>query len=152
MADEKDQVTRRDAIKTIGVGVGVIATLPVIGAGAQEIHDHSGHAAQAAAPATPRALKFFTSDENRAIIELSERIIPADDNSPGAKAVQVNEYIDFVVSESPEATKKVWREGLAAIEKMSRGKFDKPFADASVGQQVELLTEISKNERSPQNV
>ena len=29
MADENDQLTRRDAIKTIGAGVGVIATLPV---------------------------------------------------------------------------------------------------------------------------
>lgn len=154
MADEKDQVTRRDAIKTIGVGVGVIATLPVIGAGAQEsaLHDHSRHAAQATAPTTARVLKFFTNDENRAVIEMSERIIPADDSSPGAKAVQVNEYIDFVVSESPEATKQIWREGLAAIDRMSREKFGKGFADASVEQQVELLTAISKNERSPQTV
>jgi hypothetical protein len=83
---------------------------------------------------------------------MSERIIPADDSSPGAKAVQVNEYIDFVVSESPEATKQIWREGLAAIDRMSREKFGKGFADASVEQQVELLTAISKNERSPQTV
>jgi hypothetical protein len=33
---------------------------------------------------------------------------------------------------------------------MSRDRYGKTFADASVEQQVELLTEISKNERSPQ--
>ena len=156
MTDDKDQVTRRDAIKTIGVGVGVIASLPVLGnsVGAQELasHDHSNHAAQATAPAKAQPLRFFTEEENKTVIEMSERIIPADEHSPGAKAAAVNEYLDLVVSESPEATRQVWREGLAAINKMSRDKFAKPFADASADQQIELLKEISKNERSPQTV
>ena len=156
MTNDKEQVTRRDAIKTIGVGVGVIASLPVLGngAGAQELaaHDHSNHAAQATAPAKAQPLKFFTEEENKTVIEMSERIIPADEHSPGAKAAAVNEYIDLVVSESPETTKQVWREGLAAINKMSRKKFAKPFADASADQQIDLLKQISKNERSPQTV
>ena len=156
MTNDKEQVTRRDAIKTIGVGVGVIASLPVLrnGAGAQELaaHDHSNHAAQAAAPAKAQPLRFFTAEENKTVIEMSERIIPADEHSPGAKAAAVNEYIDLVVSESPETTKQVWREGLAAINKMSRDKFAKPFADASADQQIDLLKEISRNERSPQTV
>ena len=153
MADEKEQLTRRDAIKTIGVGVGVIASLPVLG-NAQEIatHDHSNHGAQASAPAKVHQLKFFTEEENKTIIEMSERIIPADDHSPGAKAAAVNEYIDLVVSESPAATKQTWREGLAAINKMSQDKFGKSFADSSAQQQIQLLTDISKNERSPQTV
>ena len=156
MKDDKEQVTRRDAIKTIGVGVGVIASLPVLGnsAGAQELasHDHSNHAAQATAPAKAQPLKFFTEEENKTVIEMSERIIPADEHSAGAKAAAANEYIDLVVSESPEATRQVWREGLAAINKMSRDKFAKPFADAGADQQIELLKAISKNERSPQTV
>lgn len=153
MADEKEQVTRREAIKTIGIGVGVIASLPVLG-NSQELasHDHSNHSAQAAAPAKAQPLKFFTEEENKTVIELSECIIPADDHSPGAKAAQVNEYIDLVVSESPDANRQTWREGLAAINKMSREKFGKPFPDASADQQIELLKEISKNERSPQTV
>lgn len=156
MADDKEQLTRREAIKTIGVGVGVIASLPVLsnGAGAQELasRDHSNHSGQAAAPAKAQPLKFFTEEENKTVIEMSERIIPADDHSPGAKAVRANEYIDLVVSESPETTRQAWREGLSAINKMSREKFGKPFADASADQQIALLTEISKNERSPQTV
>lgn len=150
--DDREQLTRREAIKTIGVGVGVIAALPVLpnGATAQEVASHIHPSAQATAPAKNRPLKFFTEQENRAVIELSERIIPADDHSPGAKAAQVNEYIDLVVSESPEATRQTWRNGLASINKMSSDKFGKPFADASVEQQTELLKEISRNEQSPQ--
>lgn len=153
MTNQKDELTRREAIKTIGVGVGVVASLPVLG-NAQELssHEHAHHAAQAAAPAKAQPLKFFTEDENRTVIEMSERIIPADDHSPGAKAAKVSEYIDLIVSESPENTKKSWREGLAAINKMSRDKFGKPFADSTADQQIELLKEISKNERSPQTV
>lgn len=156
MSDEKEQLTRRDAIKTIGAGVGVIASLPVLGrsAGAQELasHDHAHHTGQATAAAKAEPLKFFTEEENRTVIEMSERIIPADEHSPGAKAARVSEYIDLVVSESPEGTKKTWRDGLAAINKMSRDKFGKPFADSTIDQQIELLKEISKNERSPQTV
>ena len=156
MADDKEQLTRRDAIKSIGVGVGVIASLPVLGqgAGAQDAasHDHSTHSASTAQAAKARPLKFFTEQENRTIIEMSERIIPADDHSPGAKAAQVNEYIDLVISESSEATKQTWRDGLAAINKMSSEKFGKPFADASIDQQVELLKAISTNEQAPRTV
>ena len=156
MSDEKEQVTRRDALKSIGVGVSVIASLPVLGsnAGAQDLasHDHSHSPAQATAPAKAEPLRFFTEDENKTVVEVSERIIPADDHSPGAKAAGVSGYIDLVVSESTDLTKQTWREGLAAINKMSRDRFGKPFADASTEQQIQLLTEISKNERSPQTV
>lgn len=153
MADDQEQVTRRDAIKTIGVGVGVIASLPVLG-NSQELasHDHANHSAQASAPAKAQPLRFFTEEENKTIVEMSERIIPADDHSPGAKAAGVAAYIDLVVSESTDITKQNWREGLAAIAKMSRDKFGKPFADSTAEQQTELLKEISKDEKSPQTV
>jgi hypothetical protein len=107
---------------------------------------------QASASAQPQPLRFFTEEENRTVIEMSEHLIPADDSSPGARAAKVNEYIDLIVSESPDPTKQTWREGLAAINKMSRERFSKPFPDASAEQQIELLKEISKNEKSPQTV
>jgi hypothetical protein len=155
MANEKDEITRREAIKTIGVGAGAIVALPVLSAtsAAQEAaHDHAHHAVQAATGTQPQPLRFFTEEENRTVIEMTERIIPADDSSPGAKAAKVNEYIDLIVSESPDPTRQTWREGLAAVNKMSRDKFGKTFPDASADQQVELLKEISKKEKSPQTV
>ena len=156
MADEKDQLTRRDAIKSIGAGVGVIATLPVLGGvtRAQDAagHEHLHNAGQATAPAKAQPLKFFTEEENRTVVEMSERIIPADEHSPGAKAAGVSEYLDLIISESTDITKQTWREGLAAINKMSRDKFGKLFADSTADQQIELLKEISKNEKSPQTV
>lgn len=151
MADEKEDLTRREAIKRIGAGVGVIATLPVVGDAQSQAGAHAhAHSPQAARAANAAPLKFFTAEENRTVIEMAERIIPADDSSPGATAARVNEYIDLIVSQSPEVTKLSWREGLAAVNKMSRDRFGKVFADASHEQQTELLREISRNERSPQ--
>src|SRR5215471_8628425 len=157
MAEDKENMTRREAIRTITVGAGVIATLPVLGGStrAQDLiqgHDHAHHATaglaeQADTKAQP--LKFFTEDENRTVIEMTERIIPADDSSPGAKAAGVSAYIDLIVSESPESTRNAWRDGLAAVNKKSKDMFGKAFADATVDQQVELLKQISKNEKSP---
>lgn len=157
MAEKRDEMTRREAIKGIGAGVGVIATLPVLGSAAvdeeQAAHNHTQHgAAGAKADTKPQPLKFFTEEENRALIEMTERIIPADDSSPGAKAARVNEYIDLIVSVSPDEVKKSWRDGLAAVNNKSRDMFSKEFAAASEADQVKLLTEISKNERSPQTV
>ena len=156
MTDDKDQLTRREAIKTIGTGVGVIASLPVLSGTlrGQELaaHEHTHGSAQATAPAKAQPLKFFTNEENRTVIEMSERIIPADESSPGAKAANVSEYIDLIVSESPDVTKQTWREGLAAIDKMSRTKFGKSFDQASIDQQTDMLKEISRNEKSPQTV
>jgi glucoside 3-dehydrogenase (cytochrome c) hitch-hiker subunit len=153
MAEQKDEMTRRDALKSIGVGAGAITVLPILKTAAvgQELaHDHMSHSAQASAEAKPQPLRFFTPDENRTVIEMSERIIPADDHSPGAKAARVSEFIDLIVSESPENTRQMWRDGLAAVNKMSQARFGKPFADGTVEQQVDLLKEISKNEKSPQ--
>jgi hypothetical protein len=151
MANVKDDLTRREALKGISVGVGVIATLPVIG-GTAAAGEHEHQAAQKKAPTKPQPLKFFTEDENKTVIEMSERIIPADENSPGAKEAKVNEYIDLIVSVSPDEVKKNWREGLAAVNKKSQDMFGRDFSSATEEEQIRLLTEISKNERAPQTV
>lgn len=147
MSNEKE-VTRREAIKSIGLGVGVIATLPVLDTKAQT-HEHHASTAGVAAQQKPQPLRFFTEEENRTVVEMSERIIPADDSSPGAKAARVSEYLDLIVSESPIDLKNQWRDGLAAINKKSKDMFGVAFAAASEEQQIALLKEISKNERSP---
>ena len=156
MADEKENMSRRDAIKSITVGAGAIATLPVLnGRAAVQDDTSNAHHAHAAAPATddaPKPLQFFTQAENGTIVELTERIIPEDESSPGAKAAKVNEYIDLIVSVSSDPVKRTWREGLAAVNKKSREMFGKDFAAAGAENQIRLLTEISKNERSPQTL
>src|SRR5689334_13513770 len=75
MSDEKNNVSRRDALKGIA-GIGV--SLPVLNSNllAQE-HQHGNHA-QAAKPAaskTPAKAKFFSADQMALIATISELII-----------------------------------------------------------------------------
>ena len=114
MANDSDEITRREAIKSIGAGVGVIATLPVLGsAGVSDEkagHDHTQHSGSAKqVEAAPQPLKFFTPEENKALIEMSERIIPADD-TPGATAAGVPAFIAHMLAnwyDPPERTRVI---------------------------------------------
>ena len=53
------------------------------------------------------------------IATISELIIPSDDHSPGAIAAEVPAFIDLMVGESPAETKKLWTDGLTAVDAKS---------------------------------
>lgn len=154
-SDKQDIVTRRDAIKGIAAGIG--AGLPVLNSNAlaqsgaqQSGHNHSQAEAKAAAPGQAYKPKFFSADQMALIAVISELIIPTDDSSPGAIAAEVPQFIDLMVSESPAETRKSWTDGLAAMDKLSQDRNGTPFVKAAPQQQTALLTEVSRNEKSPQ--
>ncbi len=149
MSEDNNNVSRRDALKGIAVGVG--ASLPVLNTNAlanDHEHQHGGH--KAAAPAAKKAAaKFFKADQLALVATISDLIIPTDENSPGAIAAEVPAFIDLMVSEAPAETKKLWTDGLAAVDAMSQSKNGAAFNKASKDQQIALLTAISKNEMKP---
>lgn len=153
MSDEKDQkndLSRRQALKGLALGIGVGASLPILGQQALADDDEHHHSA-AAKPAQAKAAKpkFFNAQQMALIATISEHIIPTDDHSGGAIAAEVPEFIDLMISESSAETKKQWTDGLAAINQMSQSKFGKPYNSATKEDQIALLTEISKNEMKP---
>ena len=137
-------LTRRDALKTLVAGIGAATVIPLIPADVAEAAQKAIAKRKAAA-----APKFFTPAQHRTVDMLSELIIPADDRSPGAKAAQVADYIDFALSESPDRARALWTEGLAALDAASTAQTGKPFADATPEQQTAILTEAAKNEFNP---
>jgi hypothetical protein len=144
-------------LKGIAAGLGAAGSLPILG---QQIrgqqspsHDHHGQTAPARTTAQKREpLKFFNAQQLALVATISELIIPTDAHSPGAKAAGVPAFIDLMVSESPEETKTLWRDGLAGINKLSQAKFSRSFNRATVRQQTALLTEISQHEASPKTL
>jgi len=151
MSDDNNNVSRREALKGIAFGLGT--SLPVLNTNvlAQQGAAHDGHAhAQASTEKkAPYKAKFFNADQMALMATVSELIIPTDDHSPGAIKAEVPEFIDLMISESSAETKKLWTDGLAAIDNMSRKKYQAEFNKANSEQQVALLTEISKNEMKP---
>ena len=146
MSEEKHGLNRREALKGIATGIGVGASLPILGQTALAQHDHS-KMTKAAMPqkAVAAKPKFFTAAELAAIGEISELIIPTDERSGGAKAAEVPAFIDLMISESPAENKDLWKKGLAAMDAKVGGS----FAKAAKDKQVALLTEVSKNEMKP---
>jgi hypothetical protein len=155
MSEDDNNISRRDALKGIAVGLGT--SLPVLSTNAlaQQGASHDGHnhgqaTAKAAEKKAPYKAKFFNAEQMGLIATISELIIPTDDHSPGAIAAEVPEFIDLMISESPAETKKLWTDGLAAVDKLSQEKNSAAFNKATKDQQIALLTEISKNEMKPQ--
>jgi Gluconate 2-dehydrogenase subunit 3 len=155
MSEDDNNVSRRDALKGIAVGLGT--SLPVLNTDVfgQKGHSHEGHGqagAKTAEKTAPYKAKFFKPEQMALIATISELIIPTDEHSPGAKAAEVPEFIDLMISESPEETKKLWTDGLAAVDKKSQDQYQAAFNKATGEQQVALLTELSKNEMKPQTL
>ncbi|MPY88479.1 MAG: hypothetical protein GEU99_11190 [Luteitalea sp.] len=140
----ESNVTRRAALKSLGVGVSGLALWPYV----------SDEAAQACAliqkSQAPPKLVFLTAAQYGEVDALAEAIIPADDHSPGARAARVADYIDLLLDESDEETQTSWTSGLAELDRVSRERYQASFAKLSASQTTELLTALSKNERDPQ--
>src|SRR5262249_29556401 len=139
MSDESNNnVSRRDALKGLAVGIGVAGSLPILnqGALAQQAHAHDAHMQAAKKPEStkPEPPKFFKPDEMALIATVSELIIPTDDHSPGAIAAEVPAFVDLMISESPQDAQKLWRYGLASLDQKSQAQFSKPFVKASAGE------------------
>jgi Gluconate 2-dehydrogenase subunit 3 len=132
------ELTRREMIK-LGAGAAIAATF--IGVDANAVAQSSQH----------KQPLFFTKEEFALVDELTELIIPADDHSPGARAAQAADYIDFGLSESFEVQPKMlWRDGLKLIEQLSHEMHGASFLESSQDQRIALLTRVSRNEAKPE--
>lgn len=149
MSEQNNNVSRREALKGLAIG----ASLPILGQRAladdlDHSKDHSKHGAPGT-QAKAAAPKFFKTDQMALIATISEHIIPTDEHSKGAIAAEVPQFIDLMISESNAETKKLWTDGLAAMDTMSQSKNSAPYNKATKEQQIAILTEIGKNEMKP---
>ena len=154
MENEK-KISRRAALKVIAVGVGTAGALQILENDVLGQHKHSDmqmdRSPTASVPATEGA-RFFNPQEMETIAAISDLIIPTDEHSPGASAAGVSGFIDLMVNESPNEIKALWREGLAAVDRMSELQFSAAFIRAGQEQQISLLKTISRNERRPKTI
>lgn len=95
--------------------------------------------------------KFLTAAELALLDELTELIIPTDEQSPGARAAGVAAYIDYRLSISIEPDWQAkWRNGLKLVDGLSRDlNGGKAFMDATPDQRVAVLTKMAAGEDNP---
>lgn len=139
---------RRQWLKTSATMVGA-ALIPVPAEAAQGGAPTEKPAPAAGASAkTATAKRFFTPAQHELVDELSETIIPADSRSGGAKAAKVADYIDQVLRETTDDSKRtLWREGLPLIESMSQHYHGKSFVKCSPEERNEVLQVLSDHSK-----
>jgi Gluconate 2-dehydrogenase subunit 3 len=137
-------VNRRRALRTFGRVAAAAAASPLwvesLSAFArQQVHTPETRAAIAATDWTPRML---TPGQNQTVVVLTELIIPETD-TPGARATNVNHFVDRVLSVAKPEDRESFMRGLAWIDRRSQTLFGADFASTGAENQTRLLTRLS---------
>ena len=93
--------------------------------------------------------RFFSDRQYSVIDDLTEIIIPSDNESPGAHAAGVRFYIDAVLHYAEPETQERWRAGLAALEETARGQYGRRCAECSAAEKAQLVALMARNEKAP---
>jgi hypothetical protein len=126
---------RREALKLLAAA----AALPLLTKEAfslfQAVHEQLPETA---------ALRTFNPRQNATVTAISEIIIPQTD-TPGAKAVRVNEFIDLILTEwYDDQERSLFLTGLEEVNARSRNLFGKDMADCAVNQQAEIVAALDE--------
>jgi hypothetical protein len=137
-------LNRRDALRTLAAGaIGAAAAtgwVESLGALAQaHAHGQGAAAVMAAQDWKPRVL---TAAQNDTVVAVAELIIPQTD-TPGARSVGVNRFIDRVLQDANPAERGRFFRGLAWVDERSKILFGKDFVSADPAEQTALLTRLA---------
>jgi gluconate 2-dehydrogenase gamma chain len=137
MADLKHKVSRRGLIQQAGMA-GAVAAATSAGL---------SPAAAADAPPTPlrEALETLNAMEAEALDAVVARLIPTDENGPGATEARAAHYIDRQLAGPLKALRETYANGLAALDEYARSKKGAVFARLAAADQDAILTDMEKN-------
>lgn len=149
MPDERPptprRISRRDLLKTAAVA-GVAAAVPaqMLGPG------RTAGAAEAFLQTAPVAavrepLETLTAAESDILEAIVARLIPSDENGPGAAEARAAHYIDRALTGPLASSRDAYRAGLAASDAYAQATKGARFAQLSAGDQDAVLTEMERN-------
>lgn len=73
--------------------------------------------------------RYFTADQFAALEKLGDVLMPSLNGHPGAREAQAAEFLDFLLSVSPEDRQALYRDGLDGLNGQAKKQFDKSFAE-----------------------
>jgi gluconate 2-dehydrogenase gamma chain len=127
------RISRREALKRLGMGLGAAALLPLPAAVRVR--------AQAAAAETFVALTASEAETLRAIIA---RLIPADENGPGALEARADRYIDRGLAGALKSSRPAYTIGLAEVNAQAQSSKGAVFSKLSAADQDAVLTGVQQ--------
>ncbi len=135
--DPPRDVSRRDLFKTVGAGAAVAVTgAPLV---------PSPAVAQPATVPRLEALETLTATEADILEAICTRLIPSDENGPGAAEARAAHYIDRALTGPLRASRDAYAAGLAAIDVYAQASKGAAFVRLSPRDQDALLTDMENN-------
>ncbi|MFN7998577.1 MAG: gluconate 2-dehydrogenase subunit 3 family protein [Bryobacteraceae bacterium] len=88
--------------------------------------------------------RFFTLEEARTIEAVCGRIVP-EDQDPGAVRAGVAVFLDRQLTGFYKPLQKIYRQGIAALDRMSAAAAGHPFAELSADSQIAMLHRVEQD-------
>jgi len=104
--------------------------------------------AQTPAPAAPpplEALETLTAAESDILEAIVARLIPTDENGPGAAEARAAHYIDRALAGPLSSSRRVYAAGLAAVDAYAQSTKGAPFTKLAAQDQDAVLSDMEKN-------
>jgi hypothetical protein len=146
--DDVWTINRREAIRRVGAllgGVTFVGGSALLTACERE---RQRPTADSGAPTTPVAVGDFTAQEVALLDEIADTILPAT-KTPGAKAARTGAFMALMVTDSYKPDeKKIFRDGLAAVDAGSRKANNVDFMTATPAQRLALLERLDREQKA----
>jgi len=126
-------MSRRDMLKRLGAALGVATILPLPAA--------TRARAQSAVAET---FISFTPAEAETVRAIVARLIPADENGPGALEARADRYIDRALAGALKSSRGAYTTGLANVNAQAQSLKKAAFAKLSPADQDAVLTNIQQ--------
>jgi gluconate 2-dehydrogenase gamma chain len=130
-------LSRREMLKELGIMLGAAAALPL------SVH---AQARTQALSAVGNAFISLSPAEAEILRAVVARIIPADENGPGALEARADRYIDRALSGALRNQRPAYTTGLAEVDARARSLKGAGFANLSAADQDAVLTDMQNGQ------
>lgn len=96
-------------------------------------------------PSVQKKDGLFSNDDILLMDDVGDAILPETPGSPGAKAVQIGQFMKKIVTDCYEAKdQKTFTEGLGKLKDAGKKKYNKYFSDISTAEKQSFLEGLDK--------
>lgn len=145
--DPTRSFSRRELLKRAGIVGAAAAAVPVGALAPLATTAVPARAAPSTQVGTPRreALETLTAAEADTLEAMVARLIPSDQNGPGAAEARAAHYIDRALGGALASSRDAYRSGLSAVDSYARGSKGALFARLSAENQDAVLSDMETN-------
>ena len=137
-------VSRRGLFRQAGAAGAAVIVAPALCPAPAQAQHYESPVSPPSSP-QPAARETLTATEADTLEAIVARLIPADENGPGAAEAGVAIYIDRALDGALRSSRAIYAAGLAAIDDYAMATKGAAFADLPAADQDAILTALEKN-------